>query len=105
MSLMKEFKEFLNEYKVTGLAIAFIIGVAATALIKSLVDNIVMPTITPMIPGGMWKTYILTLGPFNWGIGAFIGEVINFIRFLIIKREDLSYVIDLSQLDIQEVKL
>ena len=78
-TLIKEFVEFLKEYKVIALAIAFIIGVGATALIKSLVDNIVMPTITAFIPGGAWKTYILTLGPFNWGIGAFVGELVNFI--------------------------
>lgn len=79
LSLIGEFKEFLKEYKVLGLAVAFIMGVAATALIKSLVDNIIMPTVTPMIPGGAWKTYILTAGPFNWGVGAFAGELINFI--------------------------
>lgn len=79
VSLASEFKEFFLEYKVIPLAIAFIMGVASTALIKSLVENIVMPTVTPMIPGGAWKTYVLVLGPFNWGIGAFVGELINFI--------------------------
>ena len=78
-NLLTEFKEFIDEYKVMGLAIAFIIGVAATTLIKSLVDNIVMPTITPMIPGGAWKTATLAVGPFVWGTGAFIGDLINFI--------------------------
>ncbi|MFA5931577.1 MAG: MscL family protein [archaeon] len=78
-SFLIEFKEFINEYKVMGLAIAFVMGVAATTLIKSLVENIVMPTITPMIPGGAWKTATLTLGPFVWGIGAFTGDIINFV--------------------------
>ncbi|MGE0792643.1 MAG: MscL family protein [Candidatus Woesearchaeota archaeon] len=75
----KEFLEFLKEYKVIALAIAFIIGAAATALIKSLVDNIIMPIITPMIPGGAWRTAQFILGPFviNWG--AFVGELLNFI--------------------------
>ena len=77
--LLKEFKDFINEYKVMGLAIAFVMGMAATTLIKSLVDNIVMPTITPMIPGGAWKTVTFSLGPFIWGTGAFIGELVNFI--------------------------
>ncbi len=79
MPMMKEFLEFMREYKVTALAIAFIIGVASTALIKSLVDNIIMPIITPFIPGGAWKTATFTLGKIviNWG--AFLGELINFI--------------------------
>ena len=31
MGLMKEFRDFLHEYKVIGLAVAFIIGAALTA--------------------------------------------------------------------------
>jgi large conductance mechanosensitive channel len=78
--LMKEFLGFLKEYKVIGLAIAFIMGVAATALVKSLVDNILMPIITAFIPGGAWQTATFTLFKvivISWG--AFLGEVINFI--------------------------
>jgi len=78
LEVVKEFKDFLKEYKIIALAVAFIIGVAATALIKSLVDNLIMPTITPFIPGGAWRTATIALGPFVWGIGAFIGELINF---------------------------
>jgi hypothetical protein len=40
LGIFAEFKQFLDEYKVMGLAVAFIIGVAATALIQSLVNNI-----------------------------------------------------------------
>lgn len=74
-----EFKEFLKEYKVVPLAIAFIMGVAATALVKSLVDNIIMPIITPFIPGGEWQTATLSIGPIVLGWGAFLGNIINFI--------------------------
>ncbi len=77
--LIKEFKEFLNEYKIVGLAVAFIIGVAITALVKSLVDNIVMPIITPFIPGGAWKEATVKLGPIVMKVGAFLGELLNFI--------------------------
>ena len=76
---MKEFMEFLREYKIVGLAIAFIMGVAATTLVKSLVDNIIMPIITPFIPGGAWKTATFSLGPVVIGWGAFLGEIINFV--------------------------
>ena len=79
MGMMKDFMDFLYEYKVVGLAIAFIIGVAATALIKSLVDNIIMPVITFMIPGGAWKTATFTLGPIVFGVGPFLSDVIYFI--------------------------
>jgi len=79
MGLMKEFKEFLHEYKVIGLAVAFIIGVAATALVASLVNNVIMPIITPFIPGGAWQQATFSLGPIVIGWGAFLGAVINFV--------------------------
>lgn len=78
MKALKEFFDFLREYKVIALAIAFVMGVASTALIKSLVDNIIMPVITPFIPGGAWKTATFILGPFVIGWGPFLGELLNF---------------------------
>ena len=88
--LMKEFLDFLKEYKVVALAIGFIMGIASTALIKSLVDNIIMPLLSPLISGGNWKTAVLTIWKFKIGWGAFLGELINFalialIVFLIAK--------------------
>ncbi len=78
LGVMAEFKEFLNEYKVLPLAIAFIIGVAATALVKSLVDNIIMPLISPLLPAGDWQSAVLK-GPIPIAYGAFISAVINFV--------------------------
>lgn len=74
-----EFKEFLNEYKVIPLAIAFIMGVATTAFIQSVVNNLIMPIITPFIPGGAWQSAALKLGPIVIGWGALLGAIINFV--------------------------
>ncbi len=79
MGLIGEFKEFLYEYKVIPLAIALIMGIAATAFVKSFVDNIVMPIVTPFIPGGAWETATVAIGPIVLRWGAFLGELINFI--------------------------
>jgi len=79
MSMIHEFIEFLKEYKVIALAIAFIMGAAATTLVKSLVDNVVMPVITLFIPGGAWKTATLSIGPIVIGWGSFFGELLNFV--------------------------
>ena len=79
MGLIDEFKEFLYEYKVIPLAIALIMGIAATAFVKSFVDNIVMPIVTPFIPGGAWETATVAIGPTVIRWGAFLGEAINFI--------------------------
>lgn len=79
MQIIKEFLGFLKEYKVIGLAVAFIMAVAANTLIKSLVDNIIMPIITAFIPGGAWKTSTFSLGPIVISWGQFLGDVIYFI--------------------------
>ncbi len=75
---MQEFKDFLKEYKVVGLAVAFIIGAASTTLIQSLVNNIVMPLITPFIPNGAWATAAWNVWRFKIGWGPFLSAFINF---------------------------
>ena len=76
---MQEFSDFLKEYKVIGLAVAFIIGVAATTLVQSMVNYLIMPLITPFIPGGAWQTATFKLGPIIIGWGALLGAILNFI--------------------------
>jgi large conductance mechanosensitive channel len=86
VNLIQEFKEFLLEYKVLALAIAFIMGVASTALIKSLVDNIIMPPIGLILGGMDFKAFELVLKPATETTtavairyGLFTNELINFI--------------------------
>ncbi|HNV01043.1 MAG TPA: large conductance mechanosensitive channel protein MscL [archaeon] len=83
---MSEFMDFLKEYKIIGLAIAFIMGVAATALVKSLVDNIIMPPIGMALGGINFTDFAFVLKAatettpaVSIMYGAFIGEFINFL--------------------------
>ncbi len=71
--------DFLREYNVIALAIAFIIGVAATALVQSFVNNIVMPFIGAIVPGGDWQKATVALGPVIIGWGPFLSALIYFI--------------------------
>ena len=48
---MKEFKEFINRGNVVELAIGVAVGGAFTTIVKSLVDDIIMP-ITSLLAGG-----------------------------------------------------
>jgi large conductance mechanosensitive channel len=79
MGLISEFKEFLQEYKVIGLAVALIIGLASVTLINSIVNNLIMPVITPFIPDGAWQTATFNIGPIVIGWGALLGAIINFV--------------------------
>jgi large conductance mechanosensitive channel len=93
-----EFMDFLMKYQVIGLAVAFIIGAAATKMVTACVADIVMPVIAVLIPGGDWRASVLELGPVKLLIGDFIGAIIDFaiialVVFIVVKymmKEDTS---------------
>ncbi|MFH1521101.1 MAG: large conductance mechanosensitive channel protein MscL [Candidatus Micrarchaeota archaeon] len=91
MTFLIEFKDFLMEYKVAGLAIAFIMGAAATTLVKALVDYIIMPIVAVLTPGIKYEEIVITLTEqSSIQLGLFIGAVVNFVIiagvvFLIVK--------------------
>jgi len=74
-----EFMEFLNKYQVIGLAVAFVIGSAASTLVTALVKDIIMPFVGVLIPGGDWQSAVLQIGPIKFMPGDFAGALINFI--------------------------
>jgi large conductance mechanosensitive channel len=49
--LWNEFKDFLSQYKVMGLAVAFIMGLYLGTLVQSFVTGLIMPIIGLAIPG------------------------------------------------------
>jgi large conductance mechanosensitive channel len=85
-----EFMEFLKNYQVIGLAIAVIIGAAAGKMVTAMVNDIIMPIIAVLTPGGDWKTSVLQVGPVKFMVGDFVGALIDFVIvavviFLIVK--------------------
>jgi large conductance mechanosensitive channel len=88
--LVQEFMDFLMKYQVIGLAVAFIIGAAATKMVTACVADIIMPIIAVLIPGGDWRNSVLQLGPVKLLVGDFVGAIIDFVIialvvFLIVK--------------------
>ncbi len=79
MQFIREFLEFIKKYQVIGLAVAFIIGTAATKLVTAFVNDIVMPIISVLIPGGEWRSAILQIGPIKFLTGDFTGVLIDFL--------------------------
>ena len=73
--LWNEFKDFLSQYKVMGLAVAFIMAIYLGALVKALVDDFVMPIVSLAMPGVEWESILA--GPFR--VGHFIGSLITFL--------------------------
>lgn len=74
-----EFMAFINKHGIVGVAIAFIIGGAVKDLISALVSDLLMPVITPFIPGGAWREAVLAVGPFVLSVGHFTGALLDFI--------------------------
>lgn len=77
--MLKEFLTFLKEYNVVSLAVAFIMGTASTALINSLVKDILMPLINPLMSGESWREATFNMGPIHMKYGAFLAEFFNFV--------------------------
>ena len=75
-NLLEEFKNFMKNYKVIGLAVAFIMGIYLGALVGALVTDLVMPIVEFFMPPGLGYEDF-TLGPFR--IGHFLGQLITFI--------------------------
>lgn len=79
MGMVSEFSDFLEEYKVMGLAIAFVIGTALTATVQSLVNNMIMPIIGIFLPRGDWQTATVNIGSAVVGWGSFTSALIDFV--------------------------
>lgn len=79
MGFFKDFTEFLKEYKITSLAVAFITGLAVNDLFKSIVNDLIMPIITPFVPQGGWEEATLVLGPVVIKWGSFASSLIYFL--------------------------
>lgn len=58
---------------------AFIMGTASTDLVKSLVNNIIMPFVGIFMPAGGWKSAVFNMGPLSLPWGAFLADLINFV--------------------------
>ena len=73
-----EFRSFLKEYKVIGIAVGFVMGFAITAFIKSFVNDILMPLIG-LVVNGNWQEskYILWGAEISWG--PFLAALLNLV--------------------------
>ena len=79
-----EFMDFLKKYQVIGLAVAFVIGTAATKLVNSTVGDIIMPVVAVLIPGGNWREAVFQVGPIKFLLGDFFGAIIDFVIIAVV---------------------
>ena len=77
--MLRDFRAFLIKQNVLALAIAVVLGGALGALVTSLVENFIMPIVGAAVPGGDWRAMTASLGPVVFGVGAFLGALLDFI--------------------------
>lgn len=77
--IIKEFIEFLREYKIVSFAIWFVMATASTALVNSFVKDILMLVAAPLFSSEPWRDAISRIGPMRIVYGAFLAELLNFI--------------------------
>src|ERR687885_195630 len=78
-SLAQEFFDFLKTFGIIGLAIAFVIGQAASKLVTAFVDDIITPFIGLFLPAGDLKAMSFTVGRSKFMWGDLISNVIDFL--------------------------
>jgi large conductance mechanosensitive channel len=77
--MLKEFRDFALRGSVFDLAIAVVIGAAFTAIVNSLVNDIIMPLIGVLLGGLDFTTLTVTFGSAAIAYGKFIQAIINFV--------------------------
>ena len=88
--MMKAFKEFISRGNVMDMAVGIIIGGAFTAIVSSLVADIITPIIGMLMGGVDFSSLAVTVGSANLTYGNFIQAIINFllvawVLFMIVK--------------------
>ena len=86
MKFLKQFKHFLKEYRIVGISLGFIVAIAASNFVQSLVNDILLPILRPLVSSESikWEEMILPIGPINLRIGSFMSTSLNLIIILLL---------------------
>jgi large conductance mechanosensitive channel len=97
MSIVKEFRDFINRGSVVDLAVGIIIGAAFGKIVASFVNDVLMPPIGLLLGGIDFSNIALTLKTdpdpkkvVEIKIGTFVNQIIDFVIvaaavFLVVK--------------------
>ncbi|HEX2925206.1 MAG TPA: large-conductance mechanosensitive channel protein MscL [Ruminiclostridium sp.] len=113
-SLISEFKEFISRGNVMDLAVGVIVGSSFTAIVTSLVNQIIMPVIGFVIGGINFTDFKWTLKKAHGKVpevavnyGSFVQQIINFliIAFVVFSMVKLINVLKRKRKDELEDKI
>jgi large conductance mechanosensitive channel len=79
-NLATEFREFLLKQNALALAVGVIIGAAVGKVVSGLVDDIIMPIVGVVMPGGDWRNAQIVLSGNNaLKYGDLLGRLVDFV--------------------------
>jgi large conductance mechanosensitive channel len=89
-ALLADFKKFISQGNVIDLAVAVVIGTAFTAVVNSLVNNVVMPIVGILFGEPSFDDLTLTVNDSVIKYGSFLTALVTFLLialavFLIVK--------------------
>jgi large conductance mechanosensitive channel protein len=77
--LLRDFKQFLLRGNVVDLAVAVVVGTAFTAVVKSLVSDLLTPLIAAIFGKANFANLSFTINGSHFAYGDFINNVITFV--------------------------
>lgn len=77
--MLNEFKNFIMRGNVLDLAVGVILGAAFTAIVGSVVDDLINPLIGLILGGVDFSSIGFSVGDARFNIGNFINAVIKFV--------------------------
>ena len=88
--MLKEFKDFINKGNVMDMAVGIILGAAFTAIVTSLVDDMINPLIGLVMGGIDFGSLSFGVGDALFMYGNFINAIVKFlivawVVFLLVK--------------------
>ena len=89
--MLREFRDFIMRGNLVELAVAVIIAAALTTLVRSLIDNLIMPVVAAVGGTPDFRDLTFTVNDAVFRYGAFLTDLVSFviigavIFFLIVK--------------------
>jgi large conductance mechanosensitive channel len=77
--MLREFRDFLMRGNLVELAVAVLIATALAAVVKSLIDNIIMPVIAAVGGTPDFRDLTFTVNESVFRYGAFITDLLTFV--------------------------
>lgn len=78
-SIFRQFKNFMKEYSVSGVAVGIVMGIAVRDYAEAIVDDFIMPVANVFFPDVDWADWILPIGEIKIKAGHLLASSINFL--------------------------